>query len=208
MRKKESTVESRIVETALRMFNDKGIEYVGMRELAAELGIRIGNLTYYFPTKDDLVNRISLELARENSDAMVPAEEISMSVFFDVIEQVFRNHLKYRCLMLSFVHIVQRNASIAKRYRKTQSERRSTLLHNMQALIKSKEIQANEAEINFLVSAISLIARFWISENVVSYGSESETEQGNRYVRMIARIFLPYATAKGRRCLNLILANE
>lgn len=208
MGKKESTLEYRIVETALRMFNDKGIEYVGMRELAAELGIRIGNLTYYFPTKDDLVNRISLELARENSDTMVPVEQISMAIFFDVIEQVFRNHLKYRCLMLSFVHIVQRNASIAKRYRKTQSERKSTLLHNIRSLIKLKEIQANKAEIDFLVSAISLIARFWISESVVSYGSESETEQGNRYIRMIARIFFPYATAKGRRCLKIIPANE
>ena len=63
---KKST-EEKIVQTALRMFNESGIEYVGMRELAGALKMRVGNLTYYFPTKDDLVNRISLDLAEENN---------------------------------------------------------------------------------------------------------------------------------------------
>ena len=63
----KSPTEKKIVETALKMFNESGIEYVGMRELAAALDMRIGNLTYYFPTKDDLVNRISLDLAEENN---------------------------------------------------------------------------------------------------------------------------------------------
>ena len=55
--KKVSETEERIVTKALEMFNQSGVEYVGMRELAAALDMRVGNVTYYFPTKDDLVNR-------------------------------------------------------------------------------------------------------------------------------------------------------
>src|SRR5690349_15886272 len=135
MSKTEISLETKIVETALKMFNESGVEYVGMRELATKLDIRIGNLNYYFPTKDDLVNRISMELAEENSRTIIPMDQITMPLFFDMLLQVFRNHLKYRCMMLSFVHIVQRNPAISKRYSKTNSNRNATWFKNIQGLI-------------------------------------------------------------------------
>jgi hypothetical protein len=42
--KDKSSVEQAIVDKALEMFNEKGVEYVGMRELAQSLDMRIGNL--------------------------------------------------------------------------------------------------------------------------------------------------------------------
>jgi AcrR family transcriptional regulator len=206
MKKAEPGLETKIVDTALKMFNERGIEYVGMRELAAKLDIRIGNMTYYFPTKDDLVNRISLHLAEDNSKTIIPVEQITMPRFFEMLQQVFRNHLKYRCLMLSFVHIVQRNPVIARRYNKTQADRNATWLINIQALADSKYIIADKPEVEFLVSSIALIARFWISEAAVSFRNQSEGEQIQYYMNMIARIFLPYATAKGKKYLVELLS--
>jgi len=201
----KSPTEKKIVEKALQMFNESGIEYVGMRELAGALEMRIGNLTYYFPTKDDLVNRISLDLAEENNRTIVPVEKVTIKTFFKMLQQVFRNHIKYRCLMLSFVHIMQQNPIIAKRYGKIQATRNETWLKNIQALKQGKYISANTAEIDFLVSTIALIARFWISEAAVSFKDQSESQQQQHYTRMIARIFLPYSTIKGRRDLVELL---
>ena len=53
------TTKEKILSKALEMFNDRGIEYVGLRELAAILAMRVSNITYYFPTKDDLVNQLT-----------------------------------------------------------------------------------------------------------------------------------------------------
>ena len=200
-----SPVEENIVQTALRLFNESGVEYVGMRELATTLGLRIGNLTYYFPTKDDLVNRLALELAEENNKTIIPVENISMEEFFVMLEKVFRNHLKYRCLMLSFVHIMKRNPLVARRYSKTQSERNNVWLTNIQGLKQSKYLVANKKEIDFLVSTIALIARFWISEAAVSFREASEEEQIQHYLKMIARIFLPFSTEKGKPFLEKFL---
>lgn len=201
----KSPVEKRIIQTALKMFNESGIEYVGMRELATKLDMRIGNLTYYFPTKDDIVNRLSLELGEENSKTIVPIEEMTIEAFFEMLRQVFHNHLKYRCMMLSFVHIIERNPLVAKRYNKTQAERNATWFKNIQALNAAKYISADKKESEFLVSTIALIARFWISEAVVSFRNQSEEEQMQYYTKMIVRIFLPYATAKGKRYLEGLL---
>ena len=201
----KSPTEKKIVETALKMFNEAGIEYVGMRELAAVLKMRVGNLTYYFPTKDDLVNRLSLDLAEENNRTIVPLEHVTIRAFFEMLQQVFRNHVRYRCLMLSFVHIMERNPIVAKRYSKTQSTRNVTWSTNIQALRKGKYISADDTEVNFLVSTIGLIARFWISEAAISFKQQTEEQQMQHYSKMIARIFLPFATAKGKRELEELL---
>jgi AcrR family transcriptional regulator len=203
---RRSGTEEKIVKTALQMFNEAGIEYVGMRELAEALGMRIGNLTYYFPTKDDLVNRLSLDLAKANNQTIIPTEQLTMSDFFKMLEGVFRNHLQYRCLMLSFVHIMQRNPIIAKRYSKVQSKRNETWAINVTALRNRKYLDAtNQADVDFLVAAIALIARFWISEATISYKNLSEDQQLRHYLNLVARIFLPYATLKGKRELEQFL---
>ena len=206
--KNKSIVEKNIVERALAMFNEKGVEYVGMRELAASLGMRIGNLTYYFPTKDDLVLRLSMELAEENNKTIVALESMTMETFFEMLQRVFHNHYNYRCLMLSFVHIMQRNPLVARRYSKTQSHRNETWQKNIQALRTWKYIKADEQEVDFLVSTIALIARFWLSEAAVSFKNQSEEEQARHYLKMIAQIFRPYATAKGRAYLEALLAGH
>lgn len=203
--KNRSLVEERIVEAGLQMFNDSGIEYVGMRELATALGMRIGNLTYYFPTKDDLVNRLSLDLAEENTRTIVPIRDMTMEAFFGMLRQVFINQFKYRCLMLSFVHIMQRNPIVAKRYDKVQHARNETWRKNIGALKEGKYISANAIEIDFLVSSIALIARFWISEAAIAFKDVPEEQQMQHYLKMIGRIFLPYATVKGRKVLTVIL---
>jgi AcrR family transcriptional regulator len=205
---RRSGTEEKIVQTALEMFNENGIEYVGMRELAAKLGMRIGNLTYYFPTKDDLVNRLSLDLADANNQTIIAVDQLTMRAFFRMLEDVFRNHLQYRCLLLSFVHIMERNPLIAKRYGKVQSKRNETWKVNILALQKNGYLATkNQAELAFLVSAIALIARFWISEAAISYKSLAEEGQRHHYLNMIARIFLPYATPRGKRELEPYFSN-
>lgn len=44
-----------IYKNSVRLFNERGYSYVTMREIAAECGISVGNLTYYYPKKEDLL---------------------------------------------------------------------------------------------------------------------------------------------------------
>lgn len=203
--KVKQSVERRIVEKALEMFNTAGIEYVGMRELATALDMRIGNLTYYFPTKDHLVEKLAIELGEENSRTIFAKEDISIDEFFEMLRQVFCNHAKYRCLMLSFVHIMQNNPLVANRYARTQENRNAIWTANVNAMMGGGWIRATPEEADFLVSSLALIARFWISEAVVSFRKEPPDEQIQHYLQMTARIFLPFATPKGRRRLAYLL---
>ena len=115
----------KILDKALEMFNERGIEYVGLRELAAVLDIRVGNISYYFPTKDDLIYELSQQLAEKNSEIIVDEENLTMIGFLQMMENVFSNHVRFRCLLLSFVHLMQQNKLIKTAYKKNPKSKKS-----------------------------------------------------------------------------------
>ncbi|MBQ6837866.1 MAG: TetR/AcrR family transcriptional regulator, partial [Clostridia bacterium] len=45
-----------IVKTATRLIWEKGYTAMSTRTVAAELDISVGNITYYYPSKDDLLS--------------------------------------------------------------------------------------------------------------------------------------------------------
>lgn len=49
------TTRELIVETALRLFRERGFEATTMRAIAAEAGVSVGNAYYYFSSKERLV---------------------------------------------------------------------------------------------------------------------------------------------------------
>ena len=56
------TTKESIRDTAVRLFNEEGYENVSLRRIATEAGTTIGNLTYHFKKKEDLVIEIVSEL--------------------------------------------------------------------------------------------------------------------------------------------------
>jgi AcrR family transcriptional regulator len=62
---------ARIVEAALRLFEERGYEKTTMRAVAAEAGVSLGNAYYYFASKDHLVqgfyDRMQVQHAAETA---------------------------------------------------------------------------------------------------------------------------------------------
>lgn len=198
--------QAKIVDKALELFNERGIEYVGLRELAAVLNIRVSNITYYFSTKDDLVYHLSTELTQLNTKTIVINDNITVQSFLQMFNQVFLNQAKYRCLFVSFVHLMERNKVMSAKYKETQAHRNSTLKSNIETLASSGYLKVkDDSETGFLVSAIALISRFWISEAAVSFRHLSTHEQINHYLSIIAKLLLPYSTAKAKKEIQLFL---
>lgn len=190
----------KILDRALEMFNERGIEYVGLRELATDLDIRVSNITYYFPTKDDLVFQLSQELARKNSAIIVDTDHLTMAEFLAMLRQVFEHHYEFRGLLRSFVHIMTQNKLVLASYKKTQKDRKSTIASNIQTLSASGYLKVEgKDELAFLVSNIVLISRYWISEAAVFASELSKEEQINHYLSLITTMFVPYTSAKARK---------
>lgn len=201
------TTKEKIFTKALELFNNEGVEYVGMRELAAHLNIRVSNITYYYPTKDDLVFAISQGLREANSKVVVASESITLAEFLNMLKQVFHNHVQYRCLLLSFVHLMEQNKIIKAQYKKTASKRNIAISANISHLVKNGFLQfKDKSDAEYLVSALSLIIRFWISEAAVSQSRLSVEKQINHYLMLTVKTVQPFTSKKGEKELLHFLA--
>ncbi|MBP3523557.1 MAG: TetR/AcrR family transcriptional regulator [Clostridia bacterium] len=99
-----SATRSNILKAARRLFNEQGFEQVTMRKIASEAGVGVGNVTYYFPRRQDIVTALmddSFARTRLQTHAATPAQLTQMfSLMLDTLERdsfffldpVFMNH--------------------------------------------------------------------------------------------------------------------
>jgi AcrR family transcriptional regulator len=194
------TTREKIAHQALILFNQNGIEYVGMRELAASMGMKIGNITYYFRTKDDLVNTLAIKLSELNRQAFSTSERLTMVSFLRMREAVFRNQWNYRCLMLSFVHLVRQNPKIRKRYKEIENERKRGMISTISELETNGYLkQGTIDDMASLSDLIAMISRFWLSNTAITHDEMPVEQQIRHYIGLIASILSRHTTAKGRK---------
>ena len=70
-----SSTRTKILAAARQLFREKGYHNVSMRAIAAELGISVGNLNYYFPRKADLANALLEEQMQQITFPIQPGLE-------------------------------------------------------------------------------------------------------------------------------------
>ncbi len=196
-----------ILQRALELFNEKGVEYGGMRELAALLNMRVSNITYYFATKDDLVGELMARLAEANNNTVKKYSADSLKNFLEMYSELFHNQYTYKCLFMSFVHLFTHHKQLAEGYTQIEKKRKQKLADTLNNLVTLGYLKpdTDTAGSGKLVAHISLIARFWISEAIVSYYHKSTEEIIRHYLRIMCDIFLPYATAKGKKDIDAFL---
>lgn len=56
-----SNIKQDIMDTARQLFSEKGFQDTYMRDIAAVLNISVGNLTYHYKKKEDLIEAILLQ---------------------------------------------------------------------------------------------------------------------------------------------------
>lgn len=65
-----SDMKQKIIDCALRLFNENGYDRVSLREIADAAGTSIGNLTYHFSHKEDLLAEIQ-DIFHSNLDEIL-----------------------------------------------------------------------------------------------------------------------------------------
>ncbi|MEU0131244.1 TetR family transcriptional regulator [Streptomyces sp. NPDC006289] len=69
---KSEQTRTLILETALRLFEERGYDKTTMRAIAQEAGVSVGNAYYYFSSKEHLVQGFYDRIATEHEAAVQP----------------------------------------------------------------------------------------------------------------------------------------
>lgn len=86
-----------ILVTARELFNTRGYNEVSMRNIADALGISVGNLTYHFKRKEDLVEAVVLEQHTHYKKGEEPRNLQELNLFFRrILEHQRENEYYFR----------------------------------------------------------------------------------------------------------------
>lgn len=191
--------KERILETALRLFNEQGIDVITIRHIAKEMGISHSNIQYYFKNADEIITTIyEQHLAELANEAVIESLPELIGSVRDILTHIY----EYRFIYIYFVAIVRRIPALKILYSNRYKIRREQLLKTF-ALFREQGIFRADLPDNVwdsLVKQIYTIGDFWISANELTTNYKGPATI-KAYVGLIADMLYPYLTAKGRKTL-------
>ncbi|MBM4365507.1 MAG: TetR family transcriptional regulator [Deltaproteobacteria bacterium] len=177
-------------------FNEEGIDNVGIRDLARELDLSPGNVSYWFPRKEDLVRGLLDEIRAQNDARPAAAGHVSsVADLLGSIRSSLQTQLEYRCLTESVVHVARTWPALGARYREVDRARRLGLAAAVRVLGGTGALVGprDEPGVARLVGTWSLIARFWLAERSISSADLGDNEAVAHYLSLVAATLLPWA---------------
>lgn len=195
-----STTRDRLLARARELFDEHGLEAVGVRDLARDLGLSPGNISYHFPRKEDLVAALMEELAERNAATVADLARASdLTALLTTYRELFAAQLDHSFIGRSLVHIVDSYPALGERYLRTERQRRLGLGAAILAMAGGDlRADVDDAELARTVGAITLVARFWTSERRLSFGAVDDGRVVDHYLALVAQALWPLTTAAGR----------
>lgn len=202
-----STTRDDLLRRARELFNEHGVDVVGPRELARDLGLSPGNVSYHFPRKQDLVAALSAELGERNAATLGDlAEAHDLADLLRRYRATFVNQYEYRGIVRAAVTLVETDPASAARILTTERERRQGLTRAFRAMVGPElRPDTDDASIARLVAVCSLIARFWLGETLLSFRDVPAARVIDHYLAMLAQALWSPATDAGRAALRPFL---
>lgn len=200
MKSSSKNTKTRILQTALRLFNDLGLAKVTLRTIAKEMGISQGNLTYHYKKREDILVALYYELVAKMDVIIADMEGTppSLSAFFLLSKQMMQQFFDYRFFMLDFVQIMREHAVIHEHYKQLSSLRQQQFLGMFQLWIAEGLIRPEEfdGEYHNLYLRSNILGDFWLASAMTQQTISPDLVE--QYSHVVFQNMYPYLTAKGK----------
>lgn len=185
---------NRILDVALRLFNEQGETNISTNHIADELEISPGNLYYHYRNKDDIIEQLFLRFEERMDQALGAPEgrEVTLEDVWLQLHLVFECIWNYRFIYRDIINILSRNRSLRLRFARILKRGSSNAQGIMRGLNETGAMRASAAEIEGLATNILVLATFWLNyANVRGEKDEQRAiQQGIVQVMMLVSPFL------------------
>jgi AcrR family transcriptional regulator len=206
--------KSRIRETALGLFNEKGISETTLRQIAQAMGISQGNLTYHYQLKEQLIEALYFELV-EKLDAQLSrplpteAEEQGiLGVFFNTSYRSLTQMYAYRFFLRDFYKVMTESPGIRAHYLALQERRTEEFLFFFQSLQQQGLMRppAFAGEYERLYERMNILGDNWINAMELLRGQLPDPV--THYASLLFESLFPYLTQKGQQAFFSLKKNK
>lgn len=182
----------RILDAALKLFNEQGVEKTSTNRIATELSMSSGNLYYHFKSKQQIVESLVLrvEMQLETVAANAPAVE-AIDDFWLSLHLVFEAVHQYRFVFRDVEHVIHESQSAAIRVRRITSRMFESAGDMCGALVAADVIRASAEEVAVLALHVVFAATCWINFTRL-LPVERHDESAGRAAYHVLTLFTPY----------------
>ena len=201
-RKPKRRTRERILETALKLFNDFGEPNVTTTVIADEMEISPGNLYYHFHSKDEIVNALFADYEKEIEPLLTapgsrPQGTEDIWLFLHLL---FETIWKFRFFYRDINDLLTRNRLVETHFQRILEHKENTAISVCEGLAASGTLTATAGEIRALATNMSVVATFWLSfEHARRPRGEPDIGRG---VYQVMSLAAPYLQGEARRLLE------
>lgn len=188
-----------IINTSIELFNAHGVNRVGVREIARELNISPGNLSYHFRRKEDLLLHILQNYSRINSTIRAGYREKTphFGRFMEMMSAIFQNQFAHRGILADIIEVDRILRSIGEvDLRSTQVQRANEFEMMLRDLQSDGSMLPGQKVLDETLGLLTLFGRFWIAEAFLR-SDANDMETVNHYVSLLGKLFCNYCLEKG-----------
>jgi AcrR family transcriptional regulator len=196
----------RILDAALRLFNEEGLPAVSTHRIAADLEISSGNLHYHFKSK----RHIATWLFRRFEDRLTPCIQASASAtaLDDVwlsLQLTFEANSDYRFILRDMEHMLHENPELESRARTLTARQLLAAQALCARLVQNGVINASGEDIEMLALQMVLTITYWYSFNrlIRAPGAKSANDTGLAAYYTLT-LLSPFVVGESRAYLNFL----
>src|SRR5688572_8643778 len=167
------STRDKILDSSLYLFNNKGVDSVSIRDIAARMGISDGNLRYHFRTRDELIEALFDRLADKigNELAVGAKQELNIKLMYVLLEHLMKNFYIYRFLLKDLNSIIQTHPKTKKKFYQITDERLLLVTGMINEYVRLDYMKPEPYVGHYkrLVENILIVSHFWISGSELFY---------------------------------------
>lgn len=197
-----SKTKNNILNCALRLFNENGVSQVSLRTISTDLNISLGNLTYHFKRREDIIDALYLDLVSQLDNAINKElnAQNQFELLFKIPDVTISLFYEYRFLMLDFVYIIRNQAMIRAHYQKLMEAREAQFEKLLHGLIGAKLMREEiiDNEYKYLFKNLRIVSDFYLSVTSIDRHGSIEKKDTLEGSQLLKHMIFPYLTLKGR----------
>lgn len=201
MKTTSKNTKSKILTTALSLFNELGLAKVTLRSIATEMGISQGNLCYHFKKREDILEALYHQLVAL-MDEVVHQAGMSLPTLnssFQTSKRMMQYFYDYRFFMLDFVQIMRENERIHQHYKALSILRQQQFLGMFELWVHEGIMRPEEFDREFynLYLRSTILGDFWLSSAIIQ--QDLSIDIVDQYNHIVFQNLYPYLTPKGKK---------
>jgi len=201
--------KEKIKNRSRALFNSKGFKNVTLREVAKELSISYGNVTYHFKTKYQLILSLYEDMLRETEEILQTLDfDHLLFGMLDAPNITFEISKKYLFLYVDFIEIKRSYLDLSERLERDNNSRKQQYLLLLQQLRTQGILREDltDSDLDYLMDLSGAMRTFFFINLTPSELAHKNLK--HKYVAYVNRLVFPYLSKEGVKQYQLYLEKD